>query len=158
MDENKPVALLAPVPEEHLISGRDACAEHGSVSFGSRDFQVFRQLDALLTGEPCDVLIYASWRKIPITGPAQVTWRAKYRSSIDARPDGSPPKGVIRPISTEKYPGDNKGHWAVYWEVFEIEELPKGGWIPVSLLRGINSTTAYKTTFIPERPLIIEAL
>jgi hypothetical protein len=158
MDARTTVALLAPVPEEHLISGLEACAEHGRVSFGSRDFLVFQKLDEILQKEPCEVLIYASWPIIPLNGPPKVTWRAKYRSSIDARSDGSPPKGVIRPSSTEKYPGDNKGHWGIYWEVFEIERLSKEDRIPVSLLKGIGSATTYKTTFIPERPLIIEAL
>ncbi len=152
------VALLAPVPEEHLISGRQACAEHGRVAFGSRDFEVFRLLDSLVAGGGCDVLFYASWAARPLPGPAMVTWRGRYRLHVEARPDGSPPQGIVRPSTTEKYPGDNKGHWAVYWEVSDIEQLTKDERIPISLLRGINSSKNYLKTFVPERPLIIEAL
>lgn len=151
------MALLAPVPEILLISGREACAKEGRVAFGSRDFLVFRQLESLLAGKSCDVFIYASWAANPLPGLPKVTWRAKYLRVHDARPDGSPPKGIIRPPSTENDPRDNKG-WAVYWEVSDLALLPKGEHLPVSQLRGFDSGKTYTKGFRPERPLIIAAL
>ena len=63
------VALLAPVPEEHLISGQSCCEENGRVAFGSRDFEVFRNLDDQCAGAPCHVLIYPSSASQPQAGP-----------------------------------------------------------------------------------------
>ena len=151
------LALLAPVPEEHLVAGRECCLVNGSVAFGSRDFEVFRQLDAQLSGAPCDVLIYASWPLTPVSGPPAVTWIATYLRTVDARLDGSPPPGIFRPSSTEKYPGDSKGHWAVYWEVTHLAPLPKEAHLRVHTLRGLASSKRYLKTFRPERPLIISA-
>jgi hypothetical protein len=150
------VALLAPIPEEHLFSGQECCVERGRVAFGSRDFLVFRDLDERLSGSHCQVLIYASWSSSQ--GPARVTWTATYLRCVDARSDGSPPSNVFRPESTLKYPADNKGHWAVYWEVTDLKKLEKEDVLPVSLLRGIGAKKTYLKTFRPERPLIIEAL
>lgn len=149
------VALLAPVPEKHLIDGLQSCATFGDVSFGSRDFEVFRELDGLLGGRSCQVLIYSSWADKPIPGPATVIWIATYREHVEARPDGSAPVGVNRPASTVD---DQKGHWAVYWRISDLVQLPRTEWIKVSLLRGHQSGRNYLKSFRPERPLIVEAL
>lgn len=151
------VALLASVPEVLLISGREVCAKEGRVAFGSRDFLVFRQLESLLAGKSCDVFIYASLAANPQPGLPKVTWKAKYVRIHEARPDGSPPKGIIRPLSTESKPRENKG-WAVYWEVSDLEMLPRSEFLPISQLRGYGSGKTYAKGFGPERPLIIEAL
>lgn len=152
------VALLAPVPEEHLISGQSCCEENGRVAFGSRDFEVFRNLDDQCAGAPCHVLIYPSWASQPQAGPPQATWEATYLRTVEARLDGSASPGIFRPQSTEKYPGDAKGHWAVYWEVTDIRRLEGNERIPVSLLRGWRGGKHYLKNFRPEGPLIIEAL
>jgi|HigsolmetaAR203D_1030402.scaffolds.fasta_scaffold36484_1 hypothetical protein len=154
--EAPPVALLAAVPEVHLISGREVCAKEGRVAFGSRDFLVFRELESLLAGKSCDVLIYASLAANPQPGLPKVTWKAKYARVHNALPDGSPPKGVIRPLTAERNPRENKG-WAVYWEVSDLEMLPKSEFIPISQLRGYSGKN-YAKGFRPERPLIIQAL
>ncbi len=72
------VALLAPVPEEHLMSGQSCCEENGRFGFGSRDFEVFRNLDEQCAGAPCHVLIYPSWASQPQAGPPKATWEATY--------------------------------------------------------------------------------
>lgn len=153
-----PVALLAPVPEEHLISGQAKCAETGRVAFGSRDFEVFRKLDEQRDSVPCQAIIYASWPDTHPPGPPRASWTATYLRTVEARSDGSPPQGIFRPDSTEKYPGDKKGHWAVYWEVADIRQLEDEERILISSLRGRNATKNYLKTFRPERPLLIEAL
>jgi hypothetical protein len=152
------VALLAPVPEEHLISGQAMCSEVGRVSFGSRDFEVFRKLDEQREGAPCQVLVYASWPNVPPVGFPRITWTATYLRTVDARSDGSPPKGIFRPVSTKNYPGDKKGHWGVYWEVTDLQKCEGDQQLAISSLRGKNSAKNYLKTFHPERPMIIEAL
>lgn len=155
---NAAVALLAPVPEEHLITGQATCYEVGRVAFGSRDFEVFRRLDELREGAPCQVLIYASQPNIPPAGLPRITWTATYLRTVDARSDGSPPKGIFRPVSTERYAGDQKGHWGVYWEVTDIRKMEGDERLAIASLRGKNAAKNYLRTFRPERPLMIEAL
>lgn len=151
------VGLLAPIPEEHLISGAELSAAGNGVFFGSRNFEVFRELDALLQGGSCAVFIYSSWATDPLQGPAKATWTANYAGHVDARPDGSPPQGIPRPASTAKYPGDNKGHWAVYWKITDLRRIPRDEWLRISTLRGFRSKKRYLATFRPERPMLIEA-
>ncbi len=60
------MALLAPVPHEHLVSGAEVCAREGKVAFGSMKWDLFRQLDAIASGEKVPVHLYASAVDIPI--------------------------------------------------------------------------------------------
>ena len=46
----------------------------------------------------------------------------------------------------------------MYWEVTAIEQLAKEEHIPVALLKGLTSKKTFAGVFVPERPLIIEAL
>src|SRR5215217_6041367 len=41
------VALLAPLPEEHLLSGRTVCLAEGKVAFGSKNWELFYTLHTL---------------------------------------------------------------------------------------------------------------
>jgi hypothetical protein len=52
------IALLAPVPLQHLVSGQSVCAAEGRVAFGSRAWELFRELDSLRKGLPVDVYVY----------------------------------------------------------------------------------------------------
>ncbi len=71
-----PVAgLLAPVPMDHLSDGIEVCRQEGKVAFGSRAWEVFRDLHAE-AGPGAPVLIYASHSDAPL-GPV-VSWRARY--------------------------------------------------------------------------------
>lgn len=54
------IALLAPVPIEHLNDATNVCATVGRVAFGSRAWEVFRELDANRNGLPVSAYIYAS--------------------------------------------------------------------------------------------------
>jgi hypothetical protein len=51
------IALLAPVPLEHLEDGIDICRKQGKVAFGSRAWEIFRELDALRNGRPISAFI-----------------------------------------------------------------------------------------------------
>jgi hypothetical protein len=74
------IALLAPVPEEHLLSALDTVEREGQVAFGSKSWELFDKLDSFLAGQDCDVLIYASDPSRPINPPT-VTWVARYLST-----------------------------------------------------------------------------
>jgi len=116
------VALLAPVPLIHLTDGALVCEGKGKVAFGSRAWEVFRELDRTRIGEPVDVLIYASHANAD--GPAAVTWRGKYIGHVEAK-HGTHPEGMqYRPPSTAEHSSDNLGYWAVFWEVTDLHELP----------------------------------
>jgi hypothetical protein len=148
------IAVLAPVPEEHLIDGAEVCVREGKIAYGSRAFEMFVQLDSLRAGEPVDVHIYAS--HVVRDGPARATWAATYIGFVPS-PDGSHPDGPrYRPESTFKYPTDNKGHWALFWEVTGLRKLPDAESLLIRDMRGWKSKTKYDKFFVPEGPLIIE--
>lgn len=79
------VALLAPVPREHLVDGRETALTKGRVAFGSMRWKVFRELDRLRKGMPVDVYIYesdgvgkinsrATWREVAIVSTKRAKW------------------------------------------------------------------------------------
>lgn len=145
------VALLAPVPLVHVEDGAEVCARQGKVAFGSRAWQLFRELDALRHDRPVEVYIYASHS--PETA-CDVTWRARYVRHVQSD-GGAHPEGMrFRPPSTGLHPSDNTGHWAVFWEVEELERLPEP--IAIGGLRGLGKPTAYARSFVPEGPVLIE--
>ncbi|MBV7380586.1 hypothetical protein [Maritimibacter dapengensis] len=150
------IALLAPVPEEHLISALDTQKSAGKVAFGSNAWQVFNELREIAGDQEIDVYIYASdSRKF---GPPKVRWTARYLGHVDSK-NGAHPSGMTyRPTSTEQYDADNRGHWAVFWEVDSLVELTKDEAIPMNLLSGRNSHKAFVSNFVPHGPTLIEAL
>jgi len=147
------IALFAPVPLEHLEDGGVLCEREGRVAFGSRAWEVFRELDRLREGSPTDVYIYASRTPVPLL---HVSWRAVYIGHVESQ-NGAHPQGMrFRPPSTAKYPEDNIAYWAVFWEVTELHELSEAERIPVSHFTGFGKPKPYKVGFIPEGPLLIE--
>lgn len=54
------IALLAPVPLEHLTDGQMKIMSDGKVAFGSKAFERFLKRDELRKGLPVDVYIYKS--------------------------------------------------------------------------------------------------
>lgn len=147
------VALLAPVPMVHLEDGEGKCQEMGKVAFGSRAWEVFRELDALRNKEPVPVLIYASMTDID--GPPSVTWRARYLGHVHSK-NGAHPDGMkYRPPSTGEHPSDNVGHWAVFWEVDELHRLRADEIILIKSLQGLSGKY-YKPEFVPEGPIIVQ--
>jgi hypothetical protein len=147
------VALLAPVPLEHLRDGAMVCEREGRVAYGSRAWEVFRQLDEIRDDMPVDVYIYASHSPGPLR--LEVSWHALYVGHVESI-RGAHPNGMrLRPPSTAKYPDDNVGHWAVFWEVEQLRELPSEGRIPTGEFRGLNKRKSYKRNFVPEGPMLV---
>ena len=149
----KNVALLAPVPQRHLMAGVAVCHAEGRVAFGSRAWEVFRQLDALRKGLPVDVYIYASHGDPP--GALEASWHARYIGHVESI-GGAHPAGMrFRPPSTAKYQSDNSGYWAVFWEVEHLTQLAVAQRIQVTDLTGFGKPKSYDP-FVPEGPLLIE--
>lgn len=148
------VALLAPVPLEHLLDGQIVAVKQGKVAFGSRVWELFQELDQLRKGQAVDLYIYASHT----VGPQilEATWHAEYIGHVHSV-EGAHPEGMLyRPPSTAKYRSDNEGHWAVFWEVQHLRPLPEGHRVRLVDLEGFGKEKRYRRGFIPERPFLIE--
>jgi hypothetical protein len=147
------VALLAPVPEEHLISGQETLSKAGKVAFGSKNWELFNKLVELLKGDECDVLLYASDAARPLNPPV-ATWSARF-AGFTVAVNGAHKDGMkYRPTSTTKYPLDNQGSWAVFWEVTNLRPITPG--VKINLLRGFEKPRSYLKNFIPKGPILIQ--
>jgi hypothetical protein len=148
------VALLAPVPLVHLESGLITCKAEHKVAFGSRAWEVFRELDARRKGLLIDVYIYAS-----LSGPQEVRaapWRGVYVGHVESVGGAHPAGMQFRPPSTAQRESDNAGHWAVFWEVGELRRVPESEYIPIGQFTGYGKRRAYPVNFAPEGPLLVE--
>lgn len=161
MQKIRAFAMLAPVPEMHLISGLEAIAAQldsddlaadqlPKVAFGSMDFEVFAEVEKLRSGKAVDVLIYAADAKGDQPLNPEVTWRGVYVGYVGSRRGRYPGKPIFRPKST----ATDSPTWAVFWELQELERLKTP--IPIGKLRGKNKKTNYQARFIPEGPVLIE--
>lgn len=147
------IALLAPVPLVHLTDGIEVCERMGKVAFGSRAWEVFRNLDELRAGTDVPVLIYASMADAD--GPARASWKASYIGHVESQ-NGAHPDGMkFRPASTESNQSDNLGFWAVFWEVSKLTRLPDQEQIEVNTIQGQNGNY-FKPGFVPEGPIIVQ--
>ncbi|MGB8698247.1 MAG: hypothetical protein WCD18_02425 [Thermosynechococcaceae cyanobacterium] len=161
MSKTHAFALLAPVPEEHLISGLEAIAaqldaedlptEHvPKVAFGSMDFEVLAEVETVRGGKSVEVLIYASHAKGDQRLNPEATWRGLYVGYVPSRRGRYPGKSIYRPASTLT----DRPTWAVFWEVQELERMQTP--IPIGTLTGKNKKNPYQPRFIPEGPNLIE--
>ena len=147
MESHSTLALLAPVPEGLLEQGLKVSAKKGKVAFGSRDWELFRELDDDRDGLPVDVFIYASHGD---TNDKVVSWQGRYVGYVEGV-DGRHPDG--RRYRSSLALEDGSGYWAVFWEVEGLERVE-----PISIgdLRGRRATKNYGSAFVPEGPIIIE--
>jgi hypothetical protein len=151
------IALLAPVPLEHLISAPHVLETEEKVAFGSMAFLLFHELEAQRHGLPVDVYIYASAKETD--ADASPFWHAIYLGFVksDGNKLGSHPDGMrFRPKSTEKYPLDNEGHWGLFWEVKGLRPTTSKEWCPISEMTGFGKKKRYGRNFVPEGPILIE--
>ena len=111
------IALLAPVPAEHLKSALELLKTTDKVASGSMNYLLFQELEKERHGLPVEVYIYASGKEdCPEAAPF---WSAKYIGFTPCSETrlGSHPNGMkYRPESTRKYAADNEGHWLVFWD------------------------------------------
>jgi hypothetical protein len=143
------IALLAPVPAEHLKSALDILKKKTKVAFGSMKWDVFNTLES---HRPVDVYIYASWQKA--CPSVQPLWRATYTGFVKAK-NGSHPDGMeFRPESTAQYALDNVGHWAIFWEIIELRPAHNNEF-EIAQMIGYGKKRRYGKSFVPEGPILI---
>ena len=150
MDSHPNLALLAPVPFVFLPEGEELCRRKGKVAFGSRAWELFRELDNLRDGLPVEVFIYASQTDDP---SLVVSWHGYYIGSVESDNGAHPEGRKYRPAYTTKDGEDRAGYWGVFWEVADLKPTPP---IPIGKLRGHGAKKAYGTPFVPEGPIIID--
>jgi len=134
----KDLAILAPVPLEHLQSGADIAHKAGFVAFGSRKWELFRKVDELRGGARVPVLIYPSHEDVPAKLSFVVSWLGWYVGCEESG-NGKHSKGMThRPPTTGQYTSDNQGHWAVFWHVCDLHELPAAQRLPISAIQTVK--------------------
>lgn len=157
MDKTYSFAILAPVPEMHLISvpktinklADDSSNEALKVAFGSMAFEIFRKVDELRGNKAVFVFIYASHAADqPLH--SQVTWHCLYIGHIQSRNGRYPGNEKHRPPTTST----DKPTWAIYWEVKELKLLDSP--LKMDSIKGLDKKSNYTSRFIPEGPLLIE--
>lgn len=158
MSTTNSFAILAPVPEIHLISGQETLAQLSNepnteivkLAFGSMAFEVFRQIDELRKSQSVEVFIYASDSTADQPLHTQASWHGVYIGHVPSRNGRYPGNKKFRPPSTLT----DKPTWAVFWEVQELELLEKP--IEIASLKGLHKKSHYSSRFSPEGPLLIE--
>ncbi|MBD0268599.1 MAG: hypothetical protein ICV77_09925 [Cyanobacteria bacterium Co-bin8] len=150
-------AILAPVPENHLITGLDAIAQQLDatppqtppvVAYGSDAFEVFGKADQLRQQAPVEIYFYASHAKEqPLNH--QVTWRATYIGHVHSRRGRYPGSALHRPASTQ----NDAPTWAIFWRIQDLEKLDTP--IPIANFRALEKKTNLTARFIPEGPMLV---
>lgn len=149
------IALLAPVPKEHLDEGKKTAFAKGKVAFGSRAYNVFVKLDEERGDKPVDVYIYESYGEGRYD--FRISWHAIYRKYEAAINGAHPDKMTYRPLSTAKYPGDNEGgDWLLFWEVDSLEEIPEKDRAHVGTFVPYGKKKPYGNSFVPREPMLIK--
>jgi hypothetical protein len=146
-------AILAPVPLEHLQSGALIAAETGYVAFGSAKWELFRQIDAEREGAPVPVLIYPSHDDTPATMNFVVSWWGWYVGHSESKGGAHVAGMAHRPPTTIKYEADNSGHWAVFWHVQGLRELPPDKRLPIGKIPKIKG--GWRKTAPPRGPELV---
>ena len=154
MSISNKVALLAPIPSCYLNEAQVLIANQGKVAFGSRAWETFRKLDTLRGGELVEVLIYAS--QLHPQGPIKPSWKGIYQRHIETHTGTHPDNMRFRPPSTANNRGDNKGYWALFWEMIAISPLHPDQQLPIQNFRGFGKKRNFSKTFIPRGPIVIE--
>jgi hypothetical protein len=161
MQKIQAFAMLAAVPEIHLISGLDAIAtqiesddlppQHApKIALGCMEFELFGELEKLRNGKGIEVFIYASEAQGDQPLNPEVTWRGVYTGYVPSRRGRYPGNAMFRPQST----ASDSPTWAVFWEIQALERLKTP--IPIGTLRGKNKKANYQPRYIPESPVLIE--
>jgi hypothetical protein len=137
------IALLAPVPLDHLKSG---AIMEGRVAFGSRAYELFLKLEKLRGDGDVDVYIYASHAA---GHDAEAAWHARYVGFVRSE-SGFHPNPEHRPESSLTDTPDS----ALFWEVEDLRRLDPPVWI--GKLTGLGKKKPYGHKFPPHGPVLIE--
>jgi len=147
-------AILAPVPLAHLQSGKEVAAQKGFVAFGSMKGELFRQIDERRDGRQVPVLIYPSHEDEPVKLTFIVSWFGWYVDHVNSV-GGAHPLGMKhRPPTTGQYQSDNMGHWAVFWHVQKLRDLPNAMHRPIGDIQTIKG--GWRKNAPPRGPELVE--
>lgn len=151
MDE---FAIVAPVPLEHLETGESVAQSTGFVAFGSMKWELFRDIDQRRGDAAVPVLIYPSADDSPSSLALRIAWCGIYVGSSESKSGAHIAGMTHRPSSTEKYAGDNKGHWAVFWHVSGLCRLPSAQQLPISALQTVKG--GWRKNAPPRGPELVQ--
>jgi hypothetical protein len=142
------IALLAPVPKEHLVSALTTMEKVNKVAFASRGSDVFITLDEKCKGKTVDVFIYESYGGGHYD--PKVSWRARYLR-FEGAVNGMHPNPEFRPPSTASDTNDS----LLFWEVDSLEQIEEQNraWVGTFIPYGKNKP--YGNSFAPHGPLLI---
>lgn len=144
------VALLTPVPQQHLASGVEVCAALGRVTFGTDAGMALATFSHLVGKDSnADVLFYAS--ENPISGIPKATYRGRFVEYVGALANGKAPPSCaqFRPPTTA-----NDGPWQSFYVVRNLRRLES----PVELnkLSKRDAKGKLRSNFIPLGPVVID--
>lgn len=132
-------AIVAPVPLGHVQSGILVAEKEGFVAFGSMKWELLAKADERRHGQPVPVLIYSSHEDRPARPTFKVAWAGWYVGHVHSV-GGAHREGMqYRPPTTAGSPSDNTGHWAVFWHVRGLRELPPERHLHISSLEGYQT-------------------
>jgi len=142
------IALLAPIPREHIDCAPMKFNKISRVAFGSRDCDVFLKLDREREGMPVDVYIYESYGSVQYN--SRVSWHGRYLQSVPAVNGTHPDRTVYRPDLTGKRLDDRGGgNWLIFWELDSLEEIAERDCLQVSAFIPFGRTEPYRNSFVP---------
>lgn len=143
------VALLTPVPEQHLEAGMLRCAETGFVAYGTDSGMVLSEFASLVDEEhQSDILFYAS--ESARRGTPVATYRGRfvaYEGAVGGK--AKPAWAGHRPVTTA---GD--GSWSSFYLVKDLRRLDTP--VPLTSLKKRNNKGKLAKSFIPLGPVIID--
>lgn len=149
VDPTADVALLTPVPQQHLESGLQRCADTGFVAFGTDSGMVLSEFRMAVDADhPADILFYAS--ETPKVGAPSATYRGRF-AGFDGAVAGRAKKAWAqhRPPTTE-----HDGAWQSFYLVSDLRKLETA--IPLTTLTKHGNKGKLAKAFVPLGPMIID--
>jgi hypothetical protein len=137
-------AVLAPIPLEHLESGKPIAESTGYVAFGTNNWKLFQKLDTMRDGARVAVLIYPSWDDETVDKGPRVSWFGWYEGQTPSK-GGAHPDGM-----THRPPSTSAEHWAAFWHVSGLRQLPQAKQLPISKIETIKG--GWRKNAPPRRP------
>lgn len=149
-EPNADVALLAPVPEGHLLSALSCFGKEDRVAFGSNAAMALATFKNLVgIDSTADVLIYAS--ETPVKGVPKAKYRARWVDYVGAVSGKAPASCMaFRSPSTA-----SDGAWDSFWIVTGLRRLDAAEFVDIKSLSGLKKRAKFASNFIPLGPTII---
>lgn len=144
------IALLMPVPWEHLADGETVCKREGKVAFGSNAFEILHKFQTE-GGVGMHVLIYSSHEHQP--GVPQVTWRATFLGMAKGEDYSVQDLRQYRPESCWDEDRTGPG-WGCFIEVSDLERLDEEDAVTVREIP-TRSGRPHAPDFIPRGPTVV---